>query len=123
MGIDKGSAAALDCPIIPSNSTERLRLKQECGLFFQWGVILKDGARMVDCNIQKFYDGAGIEDGGEIQDSEFSLNWRGYKLLTLLPILCPRWQTGESGKRSIFSYHLCTYDVDVCVHVSMKYIG
>jgi ferredoxin-fold anticodon binding domain-containing protein len=55
-------------------------LKQECGLFFQWGVILKDGARMVDCNIQKFYDGAEIENGGEIQDSEFSLNWRGVQI-------------------------------------------
>ena len=30
-GIDEGSAAAVDCPIFRGNSTERLRMKQECG--------------------------------------------------------------------------------------------
>jgi hypothetical protein len=79
-GIDTGSAASLDCPIIPINSTERLRWKQECGLFFLWGVILKDGARMVNCNIQKFWGGAEIVNGGGIVDSEFSLNTRGVNL-------------------------------------------
>ena len=78
---DEGSAAAVDCDIFPSNSTERLRAKQECGLYFQFGVILKDGAKMMNCNIQKFWDGAEIRDGGEIQDSEFSLNRRGVQIL------------------------------------------
>ena len=36
---------------------------------------------MMNCNIQKFWGGAGIEDGGKIEDSEFSLNWRGVQIL------------------------------------------
>ena len=75
-----GSAAAMDCPIFPGNSTERLRMKQECDLFFVAGVILKDGATMRNCNIQKFYIGGRIDNGGEIQDSEFSLNRRGVQI-------------------------------------------
>ena len=85
-GTDTGSAAAVDCPFVsgilfPSDETERLSMKQECGLYFQYGVILEAGARMVNCNIQKFWNGAGIEDGGEIKDSEFSLNNRGVQIL------------------------------------------
>ena len=79
-GIDTGSAAAVDCDIFPGNSTERLRMKQTCGLYFQFGVILEDGARMVNCNIQKFYLGGDVRDGGQIEDSEFSLNWLGVEI-------------------------------------------
>ena len=79
---DKGSAAALDCDILPFTNTARLRMKQECGLFYEAGVILKDGATMRNCNIEKFWGGAGILDGGEIQDSEFSLNRRGVEILS-----------------------------------------
>ena len=79
-GTETGSAAAVDCDIFPSNSAKRLRMKQECDIFFQFGVILKDGAKMMNCNIQKFWGGAEIRDGGEIQDSEFSLNYRGVQI-------------------------------------------
>ena len=75
-GTDTGSAAAVDCDIFPGDDT-RLRMKQECGLYFQYGVILEAGARMVNCNIQKFLSGGGIFDGGSIENSEFSLNTRG----------------------------------------------
>jgi hypothetical protein len=75
-GTDTGSAAALDCEIFPSNNAERLRLKKECGLFNVFGVILEDGARMRNCNIQKFWGGASIEGGGKIEGTEFSLNRR-----------------------------------------------
>ncbi len=80
-GIDKGSAAARDCNYSIRNGTERMIMKQECGLFYEWGVILTDGARMVNCNIQKFFFGAGIRNGGEIVDSEFNLNRRGVQIL------------------------------------------
>ena len=79
-GIDTGSAAALDCPIFPGNSTQRLAMKQECGLFFEYGVRLLDGAKMMNCNIQKFWGGAEVRNGGKIEDSEFSLNRRGVQI-------------------------------------------
>ncbi len=78
-GIDKGRAAAVDCDIFPSNAN-RLAMKQECGLYYENGVQLYKGARMVNCNIQKFFAGADIQYGGEIEDSEFSLNRRGVEI-------------------------------------------
>ena len=80
-GIDKGSAAARDCNYSIRNGTELLIMKQECGLFYEWGVILTDGARMVNCNIQKFFLGAGIRNEGGIVDSQFNLNRRGVQIL------------------------------------------
>jgi hypothetical protein len=75
-GIDKGSAAAFDCDIFPGNDAERLRMKQKCGLFNVYGVLLEDGATMRNCNIQKFWGGASIVNGGKIEGTEFSLNRR-----------------------------------------------
>ena len=79
---DKGSAAAVDCDIFPSNSTEGLRMKQECDLYYIYWVELADGATMVNCNVQTFYVGATIYDGGKIEDSDFSLNRRGVEILS-----------------------------------------
>ena len=79
-GIDKGSAAAVDCDIFPINSTELLRMKQECGLYYPTGVRLFDGASMKNCNIQQFYYGGAMTNGGKIEDSEFSLNHRGVQI-------------------------------------------
>jgi len=79
-GTETGSAAAVDCPIFPTNSAEVLIMKQECGLFFEYGVRLLDGATMMNCNIQKFLAGGAIVNGGKIQDSEFSLNRLGVNL-------------------------------------------
>ncbi len=77
-GIDTGSGAAVDCDIIPGpNESDRENMKKTCGLYFQYGVFLEDGATMVNCNVQKFLVGAEIENGGEIEDSEFSLTRRG----------------------------------------------
>ena len=78
-GIDEGSAAAMDCDIFPSNAN-RLAMKQECGLYYEAGVILEDGATMKNCNIQKFWTGGDIYDGGEIKNSEFNLNNRGAEI-------------------------------------------
>ena len=77
-----GSAAAMDCDIlaIAGNDTSILEMKEGCELFFVAGVRLEGGAIMRNCNIQQFYIGSEIRDGGEIQDSEFSLNWRGVQI-------------------------------------------
>ncbi len=78
--VTKSSDAALDCPIFPANDTERLRMKQECGFLYQFGIYLEDGASMEDCNVQKFYVGGRIDNGGTIEGSEFSLNARGLEI-------------------------------------------
>ncbi len=70
------SAAALDCP--PNELGSGL-----CGLFYFVGVRLEDGATMKNCNIQKFFSGAFLFNGGEIKDSEFSLNRRGVQISNL----------------------------------------
>jgi len=83
----ESSDAALDCPLGPSssNETKTLRMKQECGFYYVRGVDLQNGASMVNCNVQKFWAGAVIEDGGEIKDSEFSLNVRGAQIQNFSP--------------------------------------
>ncbi len=115
-GIDTGSGAAVDCDIFPGNSTERLRLKQECGLFFEFGVVLGDGATMRNCNIQKFLAGGAIANGGKIQDSEFSLTRRGVQIANraanTVSTVVNRRVRQETYIR--FSYRLCMHDVDVC---------
>ncbi len=103
--------------IFPGTDAERLRLKQECGLYFEFGVLLEDGARMVNCNIQKFLAGSDIVNGGKIQDSEFSLNRRAVQIpnraantvSTVVNRLRVRQETYIR-----FSYRLCMHDVDVC---------
>jgi hypothetical protein len=64
------SSAALDCPQFG-----------QCGLFYDFGVILEAGAIMKNCNIKKFYVGSFMVDGGEIKDSEFSLNRDGVQIV------------------------------------------
>ncbi len=66
------SAAALECP-------SQFETK-ECGLFYEYGVILEDGASIKNCNIKKFYVGSYMVNGGEIKDSEFSLNREGVNI-------------------------------------------
>ena len=77
-----GSAAAMDCPIFApaGNATAILEMKKGCDLFYVAGVKLLDGAKMKNCNIQKFYFGGNVTDGGVIEDSEFSLNWLGVEI-------------------------------------------
>ncbi len=72
-GTDTGSTAALDCDIFPS-SADREETKRKCGIFYIFGVYLKDGASMKHCNIQQFYTGVRMDNGGGIEGSDFSLN-------------------------------------------------
>ncbi len=78
--VTESSAAALDCPNFPGNSTLREKMKKECGLLYQFGIYLEDGASMKDCNVQKFYVGGRMDNGGKIEGSEFSLNREGVQI-------------------------------------------
>ncbi len=68
------SAAALDCTFPPPDLKGQ---KKKCGLFYFWGVVLQEGASMVNCNIQKFFGGSEMINGGTIENSQFSLNRKG----------------------------------------------
>jgi len=79
--VTDSSAAALDCSIELINPTEVLRMKKECGFFYIFGVRLIDGASLLNCNIQKFWAGSVITNGGKIEGTEFSLNTRGVEIV------------------------------------------
>ena len=73
-----GSAA--DCTF-PAGTNRTLR-KQACGLFYFFGIIVEGGATVRNCNVQQFYIGASIEGKGEIEDSDFTLNYRAVQVGT-----------------------------------------
>jgi hypothetical protein len=59
-------------------------MKQECGLFYQFGIIAKEGATVKNCNVKKFFYGCGTE-VGVIENSVFSLNTLGVQVLNTVP--------------------------------------
>ena len=72
-----GKKALLDCQgytISQNTNSSAAALDGTEDLFFGVGVLLMDGARMRNCNIQKFNTGGEMFNAGEIKDSEFSLN-------------------------------------------------
>ena len=82
--VAKSTGAAVDCDVFPSNSTQTELMKRECGLFYQWGIIVKDGATVKNCIIRQFQGGISMEEGGTIQNSEVSLNRKGMQVLSTL---------------------------------------
>ena len=76
------SAAAVDCFVFPTegNATQIKRMKETCGLSYVWGVSVENGASVKNCNIQQFWGGAVIKDGGSFDNSAFSLNYRGLEI-------------------------------------------
>ena len=76
------SAAAVDCFVFPTegNATQIKRMKETCGLSYVWGVSVENGASVKNCNIQQFWGGAIIKDGGSFDNSAFSLNYRGLQI-------------------------------------------
>ena len=81
--VTNSSAAAQDCTVFPSsgNAAKILEMKKTCGLFYAWGITATNGAVVRNCNVQKFWGGAEILDGGTVENSEFSLNYRGLEVL------------------------------------------
>jgi hypothetical protein len=79
------TASAIDCKVYPGNSSERLLMKQECGLFYEYGILIQDGATVKNCNVKKFWSGGFIEDGGVIENSHFSLNNVGVTVSNEIP--------------------------------------
>ena len=84
--VTKSTGAAVDCDVAPSrsNSTQTELMKRECGLFYEWGIIVKDGATVKNCIFRQFYGGISMEEGGTIENSEVSLNRRGMQVLNTL---------------------------------------
>ena len=79
----KGKKALLDCQgytISQKTNSSAAAMDGTEDLFYLRGVKLERGARMVNCNIQKFYLGVGMKNGGGIEDSQFSLNLRGAEI-------------------------------------------
>jgi len=78
------SAAAVDCFVFPTegNATQIKRMKETCGLSYVWGVSVENGASAKNCNIQQFWGGAIIKDGGSFEQSVFSLNYRGLEIIS-----------------------------------------
>ena len=82
--VTKSTGAAVDCDVFPSNSTQTELMKRECGLFYQWGIIVKDGATVKNCIIRQFWGGISMEEGGTIENSEVTLNRIGMQVLNTL---------------------------------------
>ena len=68
------AGSAVDCNVFPSNSTERELMKKTCRLFYELGIIVRDGATVKNCNVRKFYEGGDMRGGGTIRNSIFSMN-------------------------------------------------
>ena len=80
--VTNSSSAAKDCKLFPykDNASEIKLMKETCGLSYVWGVSVENGATVKNCNIQQFWGGAVIKDGGSFEQSAFSLNRRGLEI-------------------------------------------
>ena len=78
------AAAVVDCPVFPTRGvpSDIKRMKETCGLSYVWGVSVENGATAKNCNIQQFWGGALIKDGGSFEQSVFSLNYRGLEIIS-----------------------------------------
>ncbi|KAL7453464.1 hypothetical protein ACHAWC_006080 [Mediolabrus comicus] len=76
------SAAAVDCDVFPSedNATQILLMKETCDLYFVWGIKVENGATAKNCNVQQFWGGVEILNGGSVENSQASLNFRGLQV-------------------------------------------
>ncbi len=68
-------------PLEPSD--DRKDLKERCKFFYQVGILLVDGATAVNCNVENFYDGYHIVNGGEVKKSEAFGNQNGVTIQDL----------------------------------------
>lgn len=94
-----------------------------CGLLYKTGVVVKEGAKVINCNINKFYYGGSIDDGGEVESTDFSLNRKALQVVNSVPNtlskVTKRYVTSSDSmclcvcpyKNSFFCFALCT---DVC---------
>ncbi len=62
-------------PFEPSNY--RKEMKKNCYNFYQAGILLIDGATAINCNVENFYDGFLVLNGGEVRKSKTSGNVHG----------------------------------------------
>jgi hypothetical protein len=57
-----------------SDNLTRKGMKEACGLYYQGGIMLVDGATAKNCRVDEFYDGFIVLNGGEVKNSEVSGN-------------------------------------------------
>ena len=93
------SKSAASCEYSPgalfTNSNKRKEMKEEYDLFYQAGIWLADGATAINCNVEHFYDGFLVQNGGEVKKSEASRNRGGVDILD---------DTGSMTKISVCEY-------------------
>ena len=61
--------------LIPND--RRKDMKEDCQIYFQVGIWLKDGATAKNCEAEHFYDGFLILNGGKVENSEAHANSEG----------------------------------------------
>ena len=52
----------------------RIIMKKDCKLYYQAGIMLKDGATAKNCRTEQFYEGILVLNGGKVEDSEATGN-------------------------------------------------
>jgi|SaaInl74LU_5_DNA_1037368.scaffolds.fasta_scaffold10804_1 hypothetical protein len=79
------SKSAASCEESPgpnfNDSNKRKEMKEACDLFYQGGIWLVGGATAINCNVENFYDGFLVQNGGEVKKSEASRNRSGVDIL------------------------------------------
>ena len=59
----------------------RVEMKKDCDLYYQVGIMLKDGATAKNCKAEQFYQGILVMNGGRVEDSEATGNNEGIFVL------------------------------------------
>ena len=72
---------AAECKVNPGRdvnpSVDRRNMKLKCDIFYQAGILLKDGATTLNCKAESFYDGILLLNGGKAKNSEAARNSEG----------------------------------------------
>ena len=55
----------------------RIRMKRDCDLYYQVGIMLKEGATAKNCRAEQFYEGILVFNGGKVEESEATGNFEG----------------------------------------------
>ena len=74
---DVGSPCSRGAGSYEVASPIRKAMKEWCGIYYQAGIMLVDGAKAVNCDVGNFHDGFLILNGGEVKQSEASGNGKG----------------------------------------------
>ena len=70
------SAVNCDAFVNIEYDVDSIKVKQECGLTYIAGICLKNGAKAINCNVEQFFEGILVTDGGdgEVASSDVTSN-------------------------------------------------